>query len=61
MEFTAIHCAEVLNTDESKAMIYLKPDRLGHCTFLHPKYGGNVTLWNLYKESRIPVGNFWYS
>lgn len=57
MKVTAIHCAEVLNTEECKAMIYLRPNRLGHCTFLHPKYGGDEDVWELYKKSGIPVGN----
>ncbi|XP_066147763.1 adenosine deaminase-like protein [Euwallacea fornicatus] len=54
--FTAIHCGEIKNFKEIKEILSFLPDRLGHCTFLHPKYCDNSSeLWDIYKKLKIPV------
>lgn len=55
-----LHCAEVKNDAEVLKMLQFKPDRLGHCTYLHPKYGGSQTNWNLYRKLKIPTGQKYY-
>lgn len=52
---TAIHCAEIKNDQEVEEILNFKPDRLGHATFLHPKYGGSEKLWDKYCQLKIPV------
>ncbi|XP_066256092.1 adenosine deaminase-like protein [Euwallacea similis] len=54
--FTAIHCGEIKNFKEAREILSFLPDRLGHCTFLHPKYCDNSSeLWDIYKKLQIPV------
>lgn len=57
----ALHCAEVQNNEEVQAMLKFQPDRLGHCTFLHPKYGGSQSNWETYCNLKIPTGNKLYN
>ncbi|XP_018577699.1 adenosine deaminase-like protein [Anoplophora glabripennis] len=53
--YTTIHCAEVKNDEEVKDILNFGPDRLGHATFLHPRYDGCQENWQLYCEKRIPI------
>lgn len=54
--FIALHCSEIKNNEETYKMLQCAPDRLGHCTYLNPKYGGSEINWNLYKQLKIPIG-----
>ncbi|XP_076276240.1 adenosine deaminase-like protein [Lasioglossum baleicum] len=51
----AAHCAEVSNEVETKDILEFKPDRLGHCTCIHPNLHGSDKLFNMLTESKIPV------
>lgn len=53
-----LHCAEIENNEETIEMLHFKPDRIGHATCLHPKYGGSKDIWNLYLTRKIPIGMF---
>jgi hypothetical protein len=35
-----------------------RPDRVGHCTCIHPLHGGAEELWNKLLNSCIPVGKY---
>ncbi|XP_011648396.1 adenosine deaminase-like protein [Pogonomyrmex barbatus] len=49
------HCAEVPNEIETKDILKFKPDRLGHCTCIHPNLQGSQQLFDKLLESKIPV------
>ncbi|KAG8039258.1 hypothetical protein G9C98_003565 [Cotesia typhae] len=51
----AAHCAEVPNEKEVMDILEFKPDRLGHCTNIHPNLSGTLKLFNKLIESKIPV------
>ncbi|PNF24112.1 hypothetical protein B7P43_G03245 [Cryptotermes secundus] len=51
----SIHCAEIPNPDEVEKILDFHPDRLGHCTCIHPLYGGSQELWIKLLNSHIPV------
>jgi len=51
----AIHTAEVHNDLETEAVLNFKPDRIGHGTFIPPQRCENTKLFELLKESKIPV------
>ncbi|KAK9294432.1 hypothetical protein QLX08_010953 [Tetragonisca angustula] len=51
----AAHCAEVPNETETIDILKFKPDRLGHCTCIHPTLQGSSKLFNLLLDSKIPV------
>lgn len=51
----AAHCAEVSNETEAIDILEFKPDRLGHCTCVHPTLQGTNKLFNLLINSKIPV------
>ncbi|PSN55923.1 Adenosine deaminase-like protein [Blattella germanica] len=51
----ALHCGEVPNADEVELILEFKPDRLGHCTCVHPLTGGTKELWNTLLAKKIPV------
>ncbi|XP_071447267.1 N6-Methyl-AMP deaminase [Hetaerina americana] len=51
----AIHCAEVPCELETKKILQLNPERLGHATCIHPDAGGSDELWKTLIESKIPV------
>ncbi|XP_076640901.1 adenosine deaminase-like protein [Halictus rubicundus] len=51
----AAHCAEISNELEAKDILEFKPDRLGHCTCIHPNLQGSDKLFNMLIESKIPV------
>ncbi|KAK2579473.1 hypothetical protein KPH14_010787 [Odynerus spinipes] len=51
----AAHCAEVPNEMESMDILNLKPERLGHCTCIHPNLGGTASLFEAFCQSRIPI------
>lgn len=54
--FITLHCAEVKNDAEVLEMLKFQPNRLGHCTYLHPIYGGCESNWELYCNLKIPIG-----
>lgn len=51
----SIHCAEIPNPQEVEKILTFEPDRLGHCTCVHPLYGGTEQLWQRLLDSNIPV------
>ncbi|GIY39247.1 adenosine deaminase-like protein [Caerostris darwini] len=52
----AVHISEVPgNFEEVEALLNLKPDRLGHGTYLHPQKGGSAKNFNLLKSLKIPL------
>lgn len=50
-----VHTAEVRNDAEAEAILRLKPDRIGHGTFISPSLTGSSHLIHLLKETNIPV------
>lgn len=54
--YVTLHCGEVSNENEVVQMLHFEPDRLGHGTFLHPKYGGSENIWKIYEAQKIPLG-----
>lgn len=38
-------------------LLRFKPDRLGHCTCIHPSLNGSDDQFEKLLESKIPVGN----
>jgi adenosine deaminase len=54
----SIHCAEVPNPNETEMILDFRPDRVGHCTCIHPFHGGTQELWNKLLNSCIPVGKY---
>ncbi|XP_012530473.1 adenosine deaminase-like protein [Monomorium pharaonis] len=50
-----VHCAEISNEVETKDIIQFKPDRLGHCTCIHPNLQGSQQLFDMLLDSKIPV------
>lgn len=52
---TSLHCGEVKNDSEIESILQFKPDRIGHATALHPSYGGNMNLWQMYLTLKIPL------
>ncbi|XP_057369753.1 adenosine deaminase-like protein isoform X1 [Daphnia carinata] len=50
-----VHTAEVRNDAEAEAILRLKPDRIGHGTFISPSLTGSSHLIHLLKETTIPV------
>ncbi|XP_011157608.2 adenosine deaminase-like protein [Solenopsis invicta] len=50
-----VHCAEVPNEVETNNILKFKPDRLGHCTCIHPSLQGSQQLFDMLLESKIPV------
>lgn len=51
-----LHCAEIRNPVEILQMLHFKPDRIGHGTCIHPKFGGTDDTWETLCKSGIPVG-----
>ncbi|XP_035225066.1 adenosine deaminase-like protein isoform X2 [Stegodyphus dumicola] len=52
----AVHISEVPNEyNEVKQLLRLKPDRLGHGTYLHPLKGGSQENYDLLHQLRIPL------
>uniref|UniRef100_A0A0C9RAC4 Adal-a protein n=1 Tax=Fopius arisanus TaxID=64838 RepID=A0A0C9RAC4_9HYME len=51
----AAHCAEVPNEEEVVDILNFKPDRLGHCTNIHPNLKGTQKIYRMLLDSRIPV------
>ena len=51
-----VHTAEVRNDAEAEAILRLKPDRIGHGTFISPSLIESPHLLSLLMESNIPVG-----
>ncbi|XP_053975290.1 adenosine deaminase-like protein isoform X1 [Hylaeus volcanicus] len=51
----AAHCAEISNEIETKDILEFKPDRLGHCTCVHPNLQGSNKLLDMLFTSKIPV------
>ncbi|EFN89253.1 adenosine deaminase-like protein [Harpegnathos saltator] len=51
----AAHCAEIPDEKETIDILKLKPDRLGHCTCIHPSLQGSEQLFDMLLQSKIPV------
>ncbi|XP_076675439.1 adenosine deaminase-like protein isoform X2 [Andrena cerasifolii] len=51
----AAHCAEIPNEVETVDILEFKPDRLGHCTCIHPKLQGSQRLFSMLLNSKIPI------
>ncbi|XP_014476859.1 PREDICTED: adenosine deaminase-like protein isoform X2 [Dinoponera quadriceps] len=51
----AAHCAEIPNEKETNDILKFKPDRLGHCTCIHPSLQGSEQLFDTLLQSKIPV------
>ncbi|CAL7936841.1 unnamed protein product [Xylocopa violacea] len=51
----AAHCAEVPNETETIDIFQFKPDRLGHCTCVHPTLQGSNKLFSMLLDTKIPV------
>ncbi|CAL1688782.1 unnamed protein product [Lasius platythorax] len=49
------HCAEVPNEVEAIDILKFEPNRLGHCTCIHPSLQGSKQLFDMLLESKIPV------
>ena len=47
---------QVPNEIETNDILKFKPDRLGHCTCVHPSLQGSQQLFDTLLESKIPVG-----
>lgn len=43
--------------DETERMLDLHPDRIGHGTYIHPKFGGSEVLLAKTESLKIPIGN----
>jgi hypothetical protein len=55
---TALIWSQISNPDEVEKILDFHPDRLGHCTCVHPLHGGSQELWNKLLNSGIPVGKY---
>lgn len=51
----AAHCAEVPNEAETADILEFRPDRLGHCTCIHPSLEGSDEMYQILLKSKIPV------
>lgn len=51
----AAHCAEISNETEITDILEFRPDRLGHCTCVHPTLQGTEKLFQMLLDSKIPV------
>lgn len=49
------HCAEISNETETMDILEFKPDRLGHCTCIHPDLQGSARLFDALLDLKIPV------
>lgn len=47
---------QVPNEEETNDILKFKPDRLGHCTCIHPSLQGSQQLFDMLLESKIPIG-----
>ncbi|KAK5649026.1 hypothetical protein RI129_003918 [Pyrocoelia pectoralis] len=50
-----LHCGEIVNNDEVSEILKFKPDRIGHGTTIHTRYGGSHANWELYNALKIPL------
>lgn len=44
------------NPKEILEMFKFAPDRIGHGTCIHPRFGGTDETWALLLKTKIPVG-----
>ena len=51
----AVHLAEIVNHDETGAVLDIGPDRIGHGTCIHPSLGGSDQLWSQLRSNGCPV------
>lgn len=51
-----MYIPQIPNEMEIIDILKFKPDRLGHCTCIHPDLQGSKQLFNMLLESKIPVG-----
>lgn len=47
---------KVPDLEESRVLLNVIPDRIGHGTCIHPEYGGAEDLVNIVEEHSIPIG-----
>lgn len=47
---------QIPNEKRTVDILKFKPDRLGHCTCIHPNLQGSKQLFDMLLESKIPVG-----
>ena len=51
-----VECLQVPNVEDSRVLLQLVPDRIGHGTCLHPTEGGSQELLDIVKKNSIPLG-----
>ncbi|KAJ7385324.1 hypothetical protein OS493_016400 [Desmophyllum pertusum] len=51
----ALHIAEVPDLEDTRVLLNLIPDRIGHGTCIHPENGGAEDLVNTVEEHSIPI------
>lgn len=51
----ALHIAEVPDVEDSRILLDLIPDRIGHGTCLHPENGGSQDLVSIVEKYEIPI------
>lgn len=51
-----IVCTQIPNEKETIDILKFKPDRLGHCTCIHPSLQGSEQLFDMLLQSKVPVG-----
>ncbi|XP_015758670.1 PREDICTED: adenosine deaminase-like protein isoform X1 [Acropora digitifera] len=51
----ALHIAEVPDVEDSRILLDLIPDRIGHGTCLHPENGGSRDLVSIVEKYEIPI------
>lgn len=51
----ALHIAEVPDIDETRVLLSLIPDRIGHGTCIHPENGGADDLVKIVEKHLIPI------
>lgn len=49
-------CVQIPNEKETIDILKFKPDRLGHCTCIHPSLEGSEQLFDTLLQSKVPVG-----
>ena len=55
-DLTNICNYKVPDLDESRVLLNLIPDRIGHGTCIHPENGGSEDFVNIVEEHSIPIG-----
>ena len=50
-----VHLSEIANEEETMSVLGYRPDRVGHCTFIHPATGGTTPQLEALRASKAPV------